>query len=305
MSVHGVLVVDKPRGPTSHDVVSWARRALGTRAIGHAGTLDPMATGVLVLGVGEGTKLTSYLMADDKEYLATVALGAETHTLDAEGDVVDRAAIPELSEELVLSALSRFVGTYLQRAPIVSAIKQGGVALHERARRGQDVEAPLREVACHAIELLALRSDALDLRVHCGKGFYVRSLARDLARELGTLGHLTSLRRTRSGGFSVEDALEGETLRAAREDHALRATVRARLRSLEDSLATMPTVRVDLQAAIDVGHGKRISAPDGVTVGPIAVLNSDERLVAVSDVVEGRLVVRRGFVVHPREADPR
>ncbi|MDQ3035811.1 MAG: tRNA pseudouridine(55) synthase TruB, partial [Myxococcota bacterium] len=253
----GVLVVDKPRGPTSHDVVSWARRALGTRAVGHAGTLDPMATGVLVLGIGEGTKLTSFVMGEDKEYETTIALGAETDTLDAEGEVIATSDVPALDRAVVERAAAMFVGTISQRAPVVSAIKRDGVALHERVRRGEDVVAPVREVRCDAIDVLDVREREIDLRVRCGKGFYVRSLGRDLASALGTHGHLSALRRTRIGELGVDEAVAGEVLLRARgDDESAREIVRAGVRPLVRSLGSMATVRVDEAGARELWHGR-------------------------------------------------
>lgn len=298
----GVLVVDKPRGPTSHDVVAWARRALGTRAVGHAGTLDPMATGVLVLGVGEGTKLTTFLHADDKAYEATIELGAETDTLDAEGRVVEEVAVPALDRGAVEAAAARFVGTYLQRAPVVSAIKQGGVALHARARRGEVVEAPEREVRCDAIDVRDVRARAIDLVVRCGKGFYVRSLARDLARALGTRGHLGALRRIESGAFRVEGALDGEVLRRAREgDEGARARARGALRPLEGALDGMEAARVGAEGARALRQGKRWPWAEPARRAPIAALGARGELVAVVRWEAGALRVVRGF---REEAEP-
>ncbi|AKF06244.1 tRNA pseudouridine synthase B [Sandaracinus amylolyticus] len=291
-----MLVVDKPRGPTSHDVVAWARRALGTRAVGHAGTLDPMATGVLVLGVGEGTKLTPYLMSEDKAYETTIVLGAETDTLDAEGRATSEHDVPALDRATVEAACARFVGTYLQRAPAVSAIKKDGVALHERVRRGEDVEAPEREVRCDAIEVLDVRAREIDLRVRCGKGFYVRSLGRDLARELGTRGHLGALRRTRSGAFGAEDALSGEVLqRARRGDEDARAQVRASLRSLEAALSTIARLDVGASGARELRHGRALRIEEPVVREPIAALDESGELVAIVRWSEGALRVVRGF----------
>jgi tRNA pseudouridine55 synthase len=300
--MHGALIVDKPEGPTSHDVVSWARRALGTRAVGHAGTLDPMASGILVLGVGEGTKLLQWMTSEDKEYETTIALGVETDTLDAQGRLMVEEAVPELSPSRVEHAALAFVGTYLQRAPAVSAIKQGGVALHERVRRGEQVIAPEREVVCRAIEVLAVRERAIDLRVRCGKGFYVRSLGRDLALALGTRGHLSALRRTRSGAFDVASALDGERLRSARSDEAQRAAVRAAVLTLPaavDALAEtgMVILRLDAAQSRDVAHGKRIAAPCAAIEHPIALLDPSGALIAIAAWESGALRVLRGFRV--------
>lgn len=291
--IDGVLVVDKPRGPTSHDVVAWARRALETRAVGHAGTLDPMASGVLVLGVGEGTKLTSYLMADDKEYETTIALGAETDTLDADGTIVERAPVPALDRAAVEAACARFVGTYLQRAPAISAIKKDGVALHARVRRGEEVIGPEREVRCDAIEGISIGDGSVSLRVRCGKGFYVRSLGRDLARALGTRGHLVALRRIASGAFA--GGIDAEIVRRARDEEGARASVRAAIVPLADAIGAMARIVVDEASARDVRHGKRVKAPPPEREGPVAVLDRAGALLAIARWDEGALRVLRGF----------
>lgn len=214
--IHGVLVCDKSAARSSHAIVALLRKALQTRDIGHAGTLDPMATGVLVLAVGEALKVLRYLVFDDKVYEATVRLGAETETHDAEGKVVQRASVPDgLTLDHVRGVCRQFEGELVQRAPTISAIKQGGVALFERVRRGELVEAPERRVIVKSLTVLAVRGAEVDLRVHCGKGFYVRALARDLGLALGTLGHLSALRRTQSGGFGVEHSVSTDVIVAA------------------------------------------------------------------------------------------
>lgn len=297
-----VLAVDKPVGPTSHDVVAWARRALGTRAIGHTGTLDPAASGVLVLTVGEATKLVPYLTLDDKEYDARLSLGVETDTLDAEGIEVERAPVPEITLASARAATERFVGRSAQRAPIYSAIKRDGVALHERARRGEEVEAPVRDVEAHAITVTQLQGATLEVHLHVGKGYYVRSFARDFARALGTVGHLTALRRTRSGVFSLERALDGALLDRARREDDAKATLRAMLPRLAvpmlDAIATMPRLTVDAALERDARHGKPVHAPslDAIAEGEVCALVRDQTLIALAR-REGDVVrVVRGFV---------
>jgi tRNA pseudouridine55 synthase len=305
----GVLVIDKPRGPTSHDAVARLRRALRTKEIGHAGTLDPMATGVLVVCVGEATKLSPWLTAADKAYEATVALGAETDTLDAEGTVTRRSGVALA----ILEALERIkagkVHDHLARAvlhekarttqvpPAVSAIKKDGVRSYERARKGETEELASRPVTVHAIELLDGGIDPdgdggwLALRCHVGKGYYVRSLARDLAASLGTVGHLTALRRTRSGPFELDEAMPldtpGDEL-AARLIDLARAATRA-----------LPEARLTESGVRDARFGRTVRAEDIVTsaaTGPLAWLDAEGRLVAVGERAEdgtGRVV--RGF----------
>lgn len=256
---HGLLIVDKSRGPTSHDVVGVARRALGTREIGHTGTLDPMATGVLVLVIGEATKLVNALSATTKSYQATIALGSSTTTLDAEGEVDGSAPLPELTEAAVVAAASRFLGATEQRAPAVSAIKVEGRSLYKRARSGEVFEPPLRQVRLDTITLRALRGSELDLELTCGAGFYVRALARDLAAALGTLGHLTSLRRTRNGAFGLERAVSFEQLLRARDDREERAVVAASVLPLAQVCHGLPHIVLDDAGVLHARHGRAIS----------------------------------------------
>lgn len=303
MTASGILVVDKPSGPTSHDVVAHARRAFDTRAVGHAGTLDPMATGVLVLAVGEGTKLVGHLTAQDKEYEATVALGAETDTLDAEGEIVARVAPrPGIDRSTVERAAARFVGTIEQRAPAVSAIKVGGRALHRRVRAGEAVEPPVRRVEVRAIDVLDASSERIALRIACGKGFYVRALARDLARALGTVGHLTALRRTRSGAFDPRNAVDWDVLqRAAGGDEGARAALRSALRTLRDAWGDAPAVELTEPGLADARHGRPV-LPGGV-VGGLPEVDGDRvvallhagRMVALARRDGDRLRVTRGI----------
>jgi tRNA pseudouridine55 synthase len=233
--MNGIVVVDKPAGCTSHDVVQRMRRALGQRSVGHAGTLDPLATGVLVVAVGEATKLVSHLQSDDKRYEVSIALGTETDSLDADGKVTATADVPSLDAGDVEAALQSFIGRHPQKAPSLSAVKVAGTPLHRRVRRGED---------------------ALVLRLHCGKGFYVRSLARDLARALGTVGHVRSLRRTASGRFSLARALHGDELS--------REAVAERLIPLREACSLLPRATLTERGVADARHGRPIVA-DAVT----------------------------------------
>jgi tRNA pseudouridine55 synthase len=299
----GILVVDKEAGPTSHDVVSRARKALGTRAVGHAGTLDPMATGVLVLGVGEGTKLLGHLGGDDKVYETELRLGVATVSLDADGEITGTAPVPgDLDVARVAEVARRFVGTIAQRAPAVSAIKVGGKALHARVRAGEDVEAPVREVVCRAIDVTRVADGVVTFRVECGKGFYVRSLGRDLAEALGTVGHLTALRRMRSGAFDVARALPyGRLVAAAKGDEAARADVRAALRTLEDAWTGKPRAVLDAAGVEDARHGRRIAVervvgptpPTGTCAG---AFDGAGVLIALVDIAADGIRVARGIV---------
>ena len=250
--MNGLVIVDKPTGCTSHDVVQRVRRALKQRSVGHAGTLDPLATGVLVVAVGEGTKLVSHLQSDDKRYQVTIALGAETDSLDADGEVTERAEVPSLDAATVEQALPQFIGRRPQEAPKLSAIKVGGRPLHRRARQGEDVEAPVREVELHSATVDLVAPTELTLSLHCGKGYYVRSLARDLARALGTRGHVKALRRTASGAFDLRRALYGDGLTAE--------AIAERLIPLREACGTLRRVDLTEDGAGHARHGRPIGS---------------------------------------------
>jgi tRNA pseudouridine55 synthase len=213
----GFLVVDKPRGVTSHDMVDAARRWLGTRAVGHLGTLDPLATGVLPLAVRKATKLAAYVDGT-KTYWSRIRLGVETDTLDAEGTVLARHEGPLPDEDAVARALADFEGDVEQVPPMYSAVKRGGVPLYKLARRGEVVEREPRTVHIESIRLLRFASPDLEVEVVCSPGTYVRVLAQDLGRRLGCGGHLADLRRTRNGPFTIDRAATPEVLEQAAAD---------------------------------------------------------------------------------------
>lgn len=308
MTVPGVLIVDKPRGPTSHDVVARVRKALRTREVGHAGTLDPMATGVLVVAVGEATKLVPWLTADDKGYAATMQLGRGTDTLDAEGTTVAEVDVSaELSAELsalaagaplppeglVARALASERARREQVPPAFSAIKIGGERAHVLARRGEAPELAARPVEVRRLELVGAGADPPELRVtlDVAKGYFVRSLARDLAAALGTVAHLTALRRVRSGAF-VES--EAAALDLPPDE------LRARLVPLPEAAARALPVTVLTEEAVRAArHGQRVRREDASSPreAPSAWLDADGRLVAIGEFeADGPGRVIRGFV---------
>jgi tRNA pseudouridine55 synthase len=308
LRARGVLIVDKAQGPSSHDVVRLARRAFGLRAVGHAGTLDPMASGVLVLGLGEGTKLLNHLSGDDKAYRATVKLGAATDSLDAMGAIVEEQPVPAGLERAHVQAIAnRFLGDTIQRAPVISAIKQGGEPLYARARRGEAVIAPERPVRIHRLEIVRAFADTIELEVHSAKGFYVRALARDLAAALGTVGHLSALRRTLSGAFTDTEAVPMTLLTAAASgDAAARELLRGRLLTLTAALRGCPRVTATGEGADDIRHGRALVL-ERVCEGslpaegsdPVAILDAAGELIALGRAGADRISVVRGF---PREA---
>jgi len=248
--VDGVLVVDKPAGPTSHDIVDRARRALQTRRVGHTGTLDPFATGVLALCVGRATRLARFLAAGEKAYRATVRLGFATTTDDLTGDPLEAERPVEVTDTRLGEALAGLVGRFDQVPPAFSARQIGGRRFYELARRGETVARAATPVTIHALELVSRSGLTLELDVRCSAGTYVRALARDLGERLGTGAHLVALRRTRSGAFDIAEAVSGDDLTGAGE----------RLVPLSGLLLELPAVRVGDEGRRLVTHGRELGA---------------------------------------------
>ena len=260
----GLLLVDKPAGMTSHDVVDAARRSLGTRKVGHAGTLDPLATGLLLVGAGRATRLLRFLSGLDKTYEGTGRLGEETDTLDAEGEVVRTAEVTAGSED-VQRAMADLVGESKQIPPAYSAVKVGGVTLHRAARRGERIEADERPIHVDSFDLLQFDGRDFRFRVSCSSGTYVRVLVGDVGRAVGSGAHLTRLRRTRIGPFSVEEARALDDL--------------GEPRPVESAVRHLPALVLDEEEAKAAANGRPLG-PAGLT-GPYGVYGPDRRLVAV------------------------
>jgi len=281
----GVLPVDKGAGLTSFQVVAHLRRVLRAHKIGHGGTLDPAATGVLPILVGEATKLTPYLVDLDKEYLATVRLGVTTDTQDLSGTVLETRPLPAIGAAGIEQALLAFVGSICQVPPMYSALHHEGRRLYELAREGVEVERRPREVTVHSIALESLALPDFTIRVRCGKGFYVRTLAADLGAALGPGGALATLRRTRVGPYRLEDAVPWETVREARDGSALWP----RLLPPDSALEVMQEVRLSSLAARAFVNGQSVThvgAP-----GPVRVYGPDGAFLGIGE--------RRGELVKP------
>jgi len=280
----GFLAVDKPTGWTSHDVVDAARGWLQTRRVGHLGTLDPLATGVLPLAVREATKLVPFLMGGSKRYHAVIHLGVETETLDAEGRVLRRHAGPLPEGGVVQKALSAFEGEILQTPPMFSAVKRRGVPLHRLARQGLKVERAPRRVRVDRILCLDARLPRLELEIDCSSGTYIRALAADLGTLLGCGAHLAALRRLASGPFSLEHAHEPQELAALAPPE-----VAAHMIPPAAALG-FPVLRLACAEARRVAHGGEIPAPPGLTStgAKIAALDPEGALLAVLELRANR-----------------
>jgi tRNA pseudouridine55 synthase len=280
----GLVVVDKPVGPTSHDVVARVRRLAHTRKVGHAGTLDPAASGVLVLGLGRATRLLGHLAAADKDYSATVRLGLATTTDDAEGEPLGGASSAAVTDDDVRAAVARMVGSLMQAPSAVSAIKVDGVRSYARVRAGEDVELSARPITVHAFDVHALRRPTpdlldVDVSVTCSTGTYVRALARDLGAGLGVGGHLVALRRTRVGAFDVEHARTLEQLADGFD-----------VLPLADAVASgFPRLDVDEAAATQVRHGRPLGLPVQSPSGPVGVFGPDGTVLALMAERDGLL----------------
>jgi len=226
-NLDGVLIVDKAPGMTSHDVVAIVRRALDTKKVGHCGTLDPLATGLLIVVIGRGTKIQDLLMSEDKEYVGTLKLGEMTDSQDADGQITETRPVPELSRERIEQAFAKFDGDFYQMPPMVSAIKMGGVPLYKLARQGKTIEREPRFVHIFAHEIKNIALPEIEFRVVCSKGFYVRTYAFDIGNDLGCGAHLKALRRTKSGKFTLEHAITIDDLKTKS-----RAEIAAKILSL-------------------------------------------------------------------------
>src|SRR5438093_9516376 len=217
----GILLVDKAEGMTSHDVVALSRQKLGTKKIGHCGTLDPIATGLLLLTVGRGTKVQDLLMSEDKEYAGTFVLGVTTDTQDRAGEVIQQRPVPALDEHQIRATFEKFRGDFYQLPPMVSAKKQGGVPLYKLARQGKVVEREPRLVHVYRYTIGRIASPEIDFTVLCSKGFYVRTYVHDIGEALGCGAHLKSLRRTKSGRFDVANAMTVDQIKSATREELL------------------------------------------------------------------------------------
>jgi tRNA pseudouridine55 synthase len=300
VSLSGLLVIDKPVGPTSHDVVGRVRRLVGARRVGHAGTLDPLASGVLLVCVGGATRFVEYLVGLDKVYAAIVRLGQTTTTYDAEGEVTAERPVTVTADEIA-GALDAFRGTIRQRVPPYSAVKRGGQPLYKLARRGETIDLPEREVTIHALALFAYEPPLLTLRVACSSGTYIRSLAHDLGQVLECGGHVTALRRTAVGRFTLGDSVGLDSLTPENIAYYLLPPAAA--------VGHLPRVAFGDEDATRLGHGQRVPAPEEATAGDTAAFGLDGRFLGIVVVEDGewrpRKMVSSVEAASGREADVR
>jgi len=300
--ISGIFLLDKPQGLSSNQALQKVRWLFNARKAGHTGSLDPLATGLLPICFGEATKIAGYLLGSRKAYAAECRLGITTTTDDAQGEVVSTRSVPALSDADIDAALCTLRGRIVQTPPVYSALKQAGVPLYKRARRGEDVQAPPREVEVHRLELVWRDGERLGLQVECGSGTYVRSLARDLGARLGCGAHLTALRRAWVDPFVDPQMATLDVLQRLSADGDFVAIDRLLL-PLEEGLAALPTLHLDAAQVQQLRHGQRLILPDAAVLPLGRALDGDERLVALVEVrIGGEVAVRRGF--NPATAQP-
>ncbi|MEA3544305.1 MAG: tRNA pseudouridine(55) synthase TruB [Thermodesulfobacteriota bacterium] len=290
--MHGLLLIDKSSGMTSHDVVRKIRRIYQTRKVGHAGTLDPLATGVLPVAIGDGTKILQFLLAENKSYRATFRLGITTDTLDAEGQVLLERPVPELTDSELEDVCVEFRGDIKQLPPMFSALKKDGVPLYKLARQGKTVERKLRQVTISRLDLICRYLQEVTIEVDCSKGTYIRTLISDIGEQLGCGAHLTALRRLRSGDFSIAECLTLDELQQLDEPTTV-------LHSLDEALRNYPAVQLNVSAAEALKFGippelSQVKAVEELFGGDLLRLQIDQQMAAIARYEPLRIKEKRG-----------
>ncbi len=293
-NISGILVVDKQSGSSSNDVVQFAKRLYGARKVGHTGSLDPLATGVLPLCFGEATKFSQFLLSSDKVYLARIQLGVATASGDSEGDIIAEKPVPDLTEEQVESALDAFRGEISQIPSMFSALKHKGQPLYKLARQGIEVEREPRQVTVFSNELIERTADTLLLKIHCSKGTYVRSIAEDLGAALGCGGHVIELRRLQAGPFCEADLVTIEALEQAKETGGLDAL----LQPVSSAVSQWPEVQLSANSTFYVRQGQPVQVAHAPTEGWVRLMDETGKdggaFIGVGEIIDdGRVAPRR------------
>lgn len=290
--VNGILLLDKPAGLTSNAALQEVKRLFGARKAGHTGNLDPLATGLLPVCLGEATKMSAFLLDADKRYQGVCKLGERTNTGDAEGEVVERRPVPALTEAQVREVLARYTGTIEQIPPMHSAIKRQGQPLYKLAHQGIEVEREPRTVTIHSLELLRMAGDELEIDVHCSKGTYIRTLAEDIGAALGCGAHLSALRRTLVGPFDIADAVTLDEIAELAEQGP--QALDARLLPLETALADWPAVQLTENTSHYLRQGQPVLIPRAPTRGWVRLFGPTQRFIGVGQILDdGRVAPKR------------
>jgi tRNA pseudouridine55 synthase len=287
--IDGLLILDKAIGLTSNKCLQQVKRLLGAAKAGHTGSLDPLASGVLPLCFGEATKISQFLLDSDKTYRARVRLGVSTTTGDSEGDALSSAPVPAFTQEQIELMLTRFEGVINQTAPVYSALKQDGVPLYKLARAGRPIEPKCREITIHHIVLLSWQHPDIELEVLCSKGTYIRTLAEDVGKALGTLAHLTALRRINAGPFSLKDSLTLAEMEALADSGALEG----KLVPADSAINVLPAVTLNVQQTRLLRQGQNVELSGALACAHVRVYCGDEFIGVGAISAEGKLGARR------------
>lgn len=289
--INGVLLLDKRKGVSSNAALQEVIRLFHARKGGHTGSLDPLATGLLLICLGEATKLSSYLLNCDKRYQVTVHLGIATSTGDAEGDIIARMSIPPFDKEKIISVLKRFTGAIDQTPPMFSALKHNGVPLYELARKGIEIPRKSRTVSIYGLDLVNLCADSLELDVRCSKGTYIRSLAEDIAKELGCCGFVERLRRTAVGDFLIEQSWQIQNLQAFDSTEKLNDC----LLSVDAALKSWPSVRLNNELTVRIKQGQAVSSEEIPAQSRwVKLIAEDDSFFAIGELKnDGKIAPRR------------
>ncbi len=285
--MNGVIIIDKPQGKTSHDIVCIMRKKFGTRRVGHTGTLDPMATGVLPICIGNATRASDMLTESDKKYRAQLLLGKRTDTLDIEGDVFEERAV-NVTEQEIRDVIDTFIGEIDQIPPMYSAIKKDGKKLYELARQGIEIEREPRRINIYSIDIIDINIPYITVDVHCSKGTYIRSLCDDIGTKLGTGAVMTNLRRTYTAGFSIDDAYTIEQLDAIED-------LSKTLNPTDSLFADLPQIYLNEKQERSIVNGVRMTWRQGEEGKTYRVYGADRRFLCVSRMCDGKLVLVKSF----------
>lgn len=300
-AVDGIVLLDKPEGMSSNAALQAVKRLYHAKKAGHTGSLDPLATGLLPLCLGEATKFSAHLLDADKRYRAVCRLGTRTATGDREGEVTETRPVPAPGEAEIEKVLAGFRGVIRQIPPMYSALKHQGRRLYELAREGREVERPPREVTIHELRCTAFEGDRLTLEVRCSKGTYVRTLAEDIAAALGTVGHLESLRRTGAGPYTDADMHDLDELRRRAETGG-EAALDACLLGVDTAVADWPELRLDADSAWYLGRGQAVLVPGAPTAGAVRLYARESgRFLGIGRILDDGRVAPRRLLAHPEQ----
>ena len=293
--ITGIVIIDKPTGHSSNHILQRVKRLFDAKKAGHTGSLDPLATGVLPVCLGDATKLSSYLLDADKQYLVTCQLGIVTDSGDSDGNVINEMPVPEFNEDTLSQVTQQFLGEIEQVPPMFSALKHQGQPLYKLARQGIDVERKARRIFIYAIDIIDCQSDSFTLSVRCSKGTYIRTLVEDISHALGTGGHVIMLRRTAVAGYDLSEAITVETLQEMADKDGF-VTLDASLQQAEDALPDWPAIVLDEEGTKSIGFGQSVTVQTPFKSANVRLFNMNNQFLGLGEMsAEGVVAPKRLF----------